>query len=83
MLLILILVILLLILVDLSSWEQKISENAAYVLEDDEDNESEDEKCDEAAGTNENELLDLEAYEQAAHPKYKNGILTIGCLGNV
>ncbi|XP_059149227.1 guanine nucleotide-binding protein-like 1 [Physella acuta] len=67
--------------VDLSLWEQKISENAAYVLEDDEENESEDEKCDEATNTNEDELLEHEAYEQAAHPKYKNGIMTIGCIG--
>ncbi|XP_013073430.2 guanine nucleotide-binding protein-like 1 [Biomphalaria glabrata] len=70
--------------VDLSSWEKKIAEDASYIPgDDDEDDEDESDKSDEAASNNdaEQEEWDRERFENAAHAKYKNGIVTIGCLG--
>lgn len=69
---------------DLSSWEKKIAEDASYIPgDDDEDDEDESDKSDEAASNNdaEREEWDRERFENAAHAKYKNGIVTIGCLG--
>ncbi|CAL1548880.1 unnamed protein product [Lymnaea stagnalis] len=64
---------------DLSSWEQKIAENKAMTMADDDEDEP-----DEASAALDDDGLDMteqEMYEQAAHAKYKNGIVTIGCIG--
>ncbi|KAH9499001.1 Guanine nucleotide-binding-like protein 1 [Bulinus truncatus] len=69
--------------VDLSSWEKKIAEDAAFIPGDDDDDDEENEKSDEATNKHEDEAeeWDKERYENAAHAKYKNGIVTIGCIG--